>query len=361
MSQNASTPCSDESSLRQKADTAIAFAPGLLLVFAIGMASFCFDRVGWGRSVGFSMLTLAIILGMLVGNSVYAPVARYCAAGVGFSKGSLLRLGIVLYGFRLTFQQVADVGVAGIAVDAFMLVSTFALTLLLAVKVLKIDWQTAVLTGAGCSICGAAAIMATEPLVKAQAHKVTVAVAIVVVFGSASIFLYPYLHSLHYGCMNCRQFGVFIGASVHEVAQVVAAGKSIGEQVADSAVIVKMIRVMMLAPFLLCLSVWLNWRRRQKSGCAKAESESSSSISIPWFALWFVAVTGLNSLHLLPVAVIEALVALDTWLLAMAMAALGLTTHLSAIRQAGVRPLLLGALVSVWLILGGAAASRFVS
>ena len=135
----------------------------------------------------------------------------------------------------------------------------------------------------------------------------------------------------------------------------VAAGKAINAAVADIAVTTKMIRVMMLAPFLLLLSLWLGRRGAPapQGQTGQGEKEGEGRIVIPWFAFVFIGVMLFNSLNLLPAAWVAALVQADTWLLAMAMAALGLSTHFSAIRQAGIRPLLLGLLVFAWLVGAG--------
>lgn len=333
-------------------------APGLALSAVLALASIEAGRLAWLRAHGFSALTIAIVLGMLVGNTVYPRVAADCSGGVAFSKQNLLRLGIVLYGLRLTFQDIAQVGVSGVLIDASMLMSTFAIAYFLGVKVFKLDRNTVMLIGAGSSICGAAAVMATEPVLRARSEQVTVAVSTVVVFGSAAIFLYPLLHSLDF-LRGHADFGVYVGSTVHEVAQVVAAARSIDDHTANTAVIAKMVRVMMLAPFLLILSACVQ-RGRSATTAAKG-SNASRLAGIPWFAFAFIGMVALNSLLPIPTAVTGALLDADTFLLAMAMAALGLTTHLSSVRRAGMRPLLLGGLLFVWLIAGGGAVNAAIT
>lgn len=324
--------------------------PGLLLSSAVAGAGLWLDAEGWLSSFGLSSLTLAIVLGILVGNTFYARLAPTAQPGVTFSKGTLLRLGIILYGLRLTIQQILGVGLGGLLADLLMLSSTFFLAFWLGTRWLKLDAQTAVLIGAGSSICGAAAVMATEPIVKAQAEKVAVAVATVVIFGTIGIFLYPQMNAWHWWPFSGFHFGVYIGSTVHEVAQVVAAGRAISPQVADAAVTVKLLRVMLLAPFLLLLSSF--WGRSGQHGTQKDGAEKVK-LNIPWFAFAFIGVALFNSLHLLPVRLLQSLITLDTLLLSMAMAALGLTTHFGAIRQAGAKPLLLGAVLMVWLVGAG--------
>jgi len=332
--------------------------PGLALSAALALASIEAGRLAWLQAHGFSALTIAIVLGMLVGNTVYPRVATDCSSGVAFSKQNLLRLGIVLYGLRLTFQDIAHVGVSGVVIDACMLMSTFAVAYFFGVKVFKLDRNAVLLIGAGSSICGAAAVMATEPVLRARSEQVTVAVSTVVVFGSAAIFLYPLLHSLNF-LQGHADFGVYIGSTVHEVAQVVAAARSIDDHTANTAVIAKMVRVMMLAPFLLILSAYV--RRGRSAATAETGSHTSRLAGVPWFAFAFIGMVALNSLLPIPAAVTCALLDADTFLLAMAMAALGLTTHLSSVRRAGIRPLLLGGLLFGWLIVGGGAVNAAVT
>lgn len=341
------------------ATTFYRYLPGLALSAAVAGLSILLGKIAFLQSNGISALTIAIVLGMLLGNTLYPRIAAASAPGVVFSKQNLLRLGIILYGLRLTFQDIAQVGMSGVAIDAAVLCSTFCLSWFLGTKVFKLDQKTAMLIGAGSSICGAAAVMAAEPVIKGRAEQVTVAVSTVVVFGTLAIFLYPALYHLnaqyHWLNVNPNAFGIFTGSTVHEVAQVVAAGRAISDDVANTAVITKMVRVMMLAPFLIILSAYLSRIDASKKSAADLPDadKKPGKIVIPWFALIFVAVAGLNSLALLPQVLVSAAIDFDTVILAMAMAALGLTTHVSAIRKAGVKPLLLALVLFIWLIVGG--------
>jgi len=315
-----------------------------------------------------SALTVAIVLGIVLGNTLYPLFAAKSGAGVTFSKQILLRAGVILYGLRLTLHDIGQVGMTGVLIDALLLSSTFALAHLLGTRFFGLDRSTSMLIGAGNAICGAAAVMATEPLLRAKAEQVTVAISTVVVFGTAAIFVYPALYdlNLHWQWVpaGTRAFGIYAGSTIHEVAQVFAAGRSISPETANTAVITKMVRVMMLAPFLIGLSGWL--ARDTRKGATPAvgvagRSEPARKLTIPWFAFAFVAVVLVNSLALLPHAVVGSAIDLDTFLLAMAMGSLGLTTHLSAIHRAGMKPLLLGALLFVWLIVGGALINHVVT
>ena len=322
------------------------FVPGLALTAALTGAALWAGSFPAIAGAGFSALTLAILFGMVVGNTVYPKIWQPCDGGVIFAKQHLLRLGIILYGFRLTFAQIADVGVSGILIDVLTLSSTFFIACFLGQKVFGLDKHTSWLIGAGSSICGAAAVLATEPVVKAEASKVTVAVATVVIFGTIAIFLYPAMYPLLAHWFTPETYGIYMGSTMHEVAQVVAAGHAVSPDAETAAVIAKMLRVMMLAPFLLFLAA----RVKQLTPAGNGEK---SKITIPWFAIMFILVAVFNSFHLLPKAVVDMLVTLDTVLLAMAMAALGVTTHVSALKKAGAKPLLMALMLFVWLIVGG--------
>ena len=315
--------------------------PGLALTAALAAASTLLAQTPWLQQAGLSPLTLAIVLGMVAGNTFFPAIAPRTGAGVDFSKNILLRAGIILFGFRITFQDIAHIGWAGVLIAALVVACTFVLAVQVGTRLLRLDKQTAMLIGAGSAICGAAAVMAAEPVVKGQAHKVTVAVATVVVFGTLAMFLYPLIYP-HLG-MSEQAFGVYLGSTIHEVAQVVAAGAAVSDATASTAVIEKMMRVMMLAPFLVLLS----------GALSRGEGAAARRIVIPWFAVLFIVAAGINSLQWLPQAVVHVILQLDAVLLAMAMAALGLRTRAGALREAGLRPMLLAAMLFAFLLVGG--------
>ena len=307
-----------------------------------------------GRIVGLSSLTLAILIGMVLGNTVYPNLAERLSVGVAFAKGQILRLAIMFYGFKLTLTQVSSVGLSSVMSDALVLTSTFLLTYWIGTRWLKVDKQTTLLIGSGASICGAAAVIAAEPVIKAEAHKVTIAVATVVVFGTVAMLLYPFLYHLGWlqPWLNAQQYGIYTGSTIHEVAQVVVAGNAVSPEVGDTAVVTKMIRVMMLAPFLLILSFALT-KGSSDNGKKPSFMNRVQQVKVPWFAFIFIAIVLLHTWVPMTASFERSMVMLDDVLLTMAMFALGLTTHLGAIKQAGVKPLILGAIMFAWLIVGG--------
>lgn len=331
--------------------------PGLGLSAAVAGAALASNRLQWLSGHGIGALTIAIVLGMAIGNSVYHLLAERCAAGVGMAKQWLLRAGVVLYGLRLTLRDIAHVGPSVVLIDLLVLSSTFGLGWFLGTRLLGLERSTAILIATGSAICGAAAVMAAEPVVRARSEQVAVAVSAVVVFGTLGMLIYPAIYgaNLHWHLLPGRPgaFGIYIGSTIHEVAQVFAAAHSIGGAAADAAMITKLVRVMMLAPFLVLLSAYLPARSGEDCVAPESSAPGGRGPGLPWFAFGFVGMVAFNTLGLLPGPVVSAAVSADDFLLAMAMAALGLTTQASSIRRAGAKPLLLGALLFLWLVAGG--------
>lgn len=328
------------------------FWPGLFLISAIVLASSLLVTLGIGQAYGLSPLIYSILLGMVVGNTFFKRISHAANPGVNFAKSKLLRLGIILYGFNLTINKVWALGLQAILIDAIMLISTFMLTYYFGTKVLKMDKDTSILSGAGCSICGAAAIMATASVARAKTAAVSQSVTIIVLFGTLAIFIYPLLFPLFTNYISEAAFGVYVGSSVHEVAQVVAIGKVLGAEVADTAILAKMVRVIMLVPFLFAIS-FIFYKQDNLSQHQNTSQATPKRLALPWFAVWFLLMIVLNSILPLPQSWITTILLVDNILLMMAMAGLGLSTQLSTFKAAGPRPFALGLVVFIWLIVAG--------
>jgi uncharacterized integral membrane protein (TIGR00698 family) len=320
---------------------------GVWFVALFAMSAIFLAQFPIFKNLGIHTLIIAIVLGMIYGNFLKSHFPESWTPGITFSAKLILRGAIILYGFRLTFQQIFAVGVSGLTVDLIMVVSTFLIGSIVAIKLLKLDKQTSFLTASGASICGAAAVLATEPVVKAEAHKSAIAVSTVVLFGTISMFLYPILYNSGLlPNMDLATYGIYVGATVHEVAHVVGAGVSCGMASCDTSVIIKMGRVILLIPFLLILGWYLT-----KSS---AEGEKGTTkLVIPWFAIGFLAVAGFNSLELLPKNVVDTIIFIDDLMLAMAMAALGLSTNFAKFKEVGMKPIYAAFTMFIWLLVGG--------
>ena len=321
---------------------------GVLLIALFSCSAFYIAEFQFIKQLSFSPLIVGIILGMLYANSLRNHLPETWVPGILFCTKQVLRAGIVLYGFKLTFQSVIAIGLPAILIDMVIVV----LTILIGVwvgRLMKMDKDLALLTATGSAICGAAAVLGAEPVVKCEAHKTAVAVSTVVIFGTLSMFIYPVMYRAGILDLDPEQMGLYTGATLHEVAHVVGAGNAMGKEISDAAIIVKMIRVMMLVPVLLITSFMVS-RAAVKAG---GQGGSMKDISIPWFAIGFLAVIGFNSFDLLPQSLIAFINNLDTFLLTMAMTALGAETSIDKFKKAGAKPFVLASLLYLWLIVGG--------
>ncbi len=303
---------------------------------------------------GFGSLPLAILLGMISGAFYrglgFASVDSTPSASSLFCQQKLLRLGIILLGFGLTFQQVAQLGWQALVIDLVVITLVLLIGITVGIRVLGMSRELAVLTSVGSAVCGAAAIMATEPVVKGGHRQVSVAVATVVLFGSLSLLLYPVLFNLLQ--IAPEQFGIFIGSTVHEVAQAVAAGQTISPEALQTAIMTKLIRVLCLAPVAITLGLLLF---RDKTVAADDTSDKSRKLPVtfPHFIGFFILAVLFNSLVQLPELAHDVISFISQFSLTIAMAAMGYNTRWSTLRQAGMKPILLAAILFVVLIVTG--------
>jgi uncharacterized integral membrane protein (TIGR00698 family) len=318
--------------------TILGTLPGLLLASAVAISAYLVRQLP-GMAT-FSPLILAIVLGIAFHNLVGTPSAA--RPGVTFSLRRLLRVAIILLGPQLTIAQVIEVGGRGIGIIVATLLATFAFTVWMG-KLLGVDRKLSQLIAAGTSICGASAVIATNTVTNAHDEDVAYAVACVTVFGSVAMFTYPLLPGLLH--LDPHGFGLWSGASIHEIAQVVAAAFQDGQKAGEFGTIAKLSRVMLLAPMVIVLGLMA----RNTGKDDPAASASSARPPLPWFVLGFVALVGVNSLIVIPAETKIWIAAATTFLLSVALAAMGLETDIRKLAAKGIRPALLGALAFLFI------------
>ena len=330
---------------------------GVLLIGLFSCAAFYIGSAQIFTELSFSPMIIGIILGMLYANSLRNNLPETWVPGIQFCSKKLLRLGIILYGFRLTFMDVVAVGLPGIIIDVIVVTVTVIGGYWLG-KALKMDRDIALLTSIGSGICGAAAVLGAESTIQTKPYKTAVAVATVVIFGTISMFLYPIAYRAGIPNLSPEEMGIYAGSTLHEVAHAVGAGNAMGPEISDVAVIVKMIRVMLLVPVLLILGYWTAVSAVKHGNAGNA---TKGKVTIPWFALGFLAVIGFNSFSLLPQSVVDIINYIDTFLLTMAMVALGAETSIDKFKKAGAKPFILAFILFIWLIAGGWLLAKYIS
>lgn len=316
---------------------------GIFFSCLFALASFYIADITWVKNLGLSPLVIAILLGICYGSTLREHLPHEWTPGIQFVAKRILRIAIIFYGFRLTFQDISKIGLEVFLIDLFVVIGTMIIGTWLGIKIFKLDRDTSILISSGSAICGAAAVLATEGVLKSEPHKASVAVLSVVLFGTIAMFLYPFM--LHWGWLPFTetQYGVYAGATIHEVAQVVVAGTQISTLSGNVAIIVKMTRVLLLAPMLIILNLFIRDQKEQKL-------HTKLYNSLPWFAIGFIAIVAFNSLKLLPQSIVDWLNMFDTFLLTLAMAALGIETNITKIKKIGVKPLYLSLGLFLWLI-----------
>lgn len=328
----------------------LQWLPGLAICIILAGAATALSDLPLLADRAVSPLIIAVVLGILVGNGLPGMLAAIPEPGFVLARGPLLRVAIVVYGFRITLADIQAVGPGAIIVSVFMVVSTLLLAYHVGRRWFRLDAASALLIGMGSSICGAAAVLGAEGVIRSRSGSVAIAVATVVVFGTAAmlsypIFLPPVVAALDLD-WDATLHGIYVGSTVHEVAQVVVAGSALGgAPVADVALITKMMRVCMLAPVLLVIGIV--WHR------AGNGANANGRVMIPWFAVAFLILIVIHPLFGLSNDSMERIAIADDLLLSTAMVSLGLTVRTHVIRAAGAAPLLLGALLFTYLVVGG--------
>lgn len=341
---------------------------GVLLITLFSFSAFYIAELPFVKSLSFSPLIVGIILGMLYANSLRNRLPETWVPGIKFCTKQVLRAGIVLYGFRLTIMQVAEVGLPAVVIDTIVVTGTIFGGIWLG-KLLKIDKDTALMTSTGSAICGAAAVLGAEPVVRCEGHKTAIAVSTVVIFGTISMFLYPIMYRMGLlDSLSNMGVAIYTGSTLHEVAHVAGAGNAMDPadtlSIAGTATITKMIRVMMLAPVLVIMSFALAGRKVAETGGVPVKRK----ITIPWFAFGFIGVICLNTLlqHFSGAETVKdiplngAIEYIDTFMLTMAMTALGTETSFDKFKQAGAKPFVLAFLLYIWLVGGGYLLAKYL-
>ena len=321
--------------------------PGLGLVAVVAAVAFAVEAVvKTATPIVLSPLVVAVVLGGLISNLGLIP--DRCRSGLRFAARSLLRLGIVLLGLQLSLSQVRELGAPGLLLVAFVVAITFIGTQWLGKK-LGLSHGLSLLVATGFSICGASAIAAMRPVSDADDDDMAYAIALVTICGTLAIFLLPAFAEII--GFSGAQFGSWVGASVHDVAQTVATASTGNQEAQHAAIVVKLTRVMLLAP----LVAGVSFARRRKFARSQMIDENVTANAaklpplVPLFVVGFLIAISLNSLFDLPDAVLSDAKWIEKSLLASALVGLGAGVDARKLRSIGARPLVLG-LIS-WLLI----------
>jgi uncharacterized integral membrane protein (TIGR00698 family) len=308
--------------------------PGLLVAITIGLAA---DWLAGHYKA--PVMLFALLFGMAF-HFLHEDRGR-CVAGIEFASKAVLRTGVALLGARITAQQIAELGPVPIGMVVAGVTSTLLLGLLLS-RLLGLSRAFGALSGGSVGVCGASAALAIAsvlPKTKESERDVILAVVVVTGLSTLAMILYPMLVTAI--GLDHRHAGLFLGGTIHDVAQVVGAGYMISPQTGDIATYVKLLRVAMLLPVVATIAFVI---ARIGSGAA-----GKARVPIPTFLFGFAALVALNSLGVLPKPAVAAASDVSRWCLVVAIAALGMKTSFKALLEAGWRPLAAMVLETLWL------------
>jgi len=316
------------------------YAQGVALTLVLSVTAKYLSNLSLLHIMG--QLVIAIILGISWRAAIGVPEGAM--GGISFSSKKLLRCGIILLGMRLNLADMAHAGARVFAIAVINVVFTLFAVYGIA-KLFKVTKRLGILTACSTAICGAAAVVAIAPLIKADDDETAIGAATAAILGTiftlAYTLLYPVLGWTDGG------YGIFAGATLHEVAHVIAAAAPGGKEAVDLALIVKLTRVAMLVPVAIIIGIGSN-----RAACNRDEYARQANrrpLPIPWFIIGFLLMSGVNTLGAVPAEIANGAVVVAYLLIAMAMAGLGLNVDLASFRRLGMKPFAAGLIGSVLL------------
>ena len=328
-------------------------APGLALAVLLGVAATA-AGTAWPL---LGAPVLAVVAGVLI-SPLTARRREQLEPGIGIARGPLLQVAVVLLGAPLSLHQVARVGLSSLPVMLGTLVFCLLLAWLVG-RAMHIGRDLRTLIGVGTAICGASAIAAVTPTIRAKNPDTTYAISTIFLLNVVAVLVFPPIgHALG---LSQEAFGLFAGTAVNDTSSVVAAAASYGSAAAEHAVVVKLVRTLMIIPIVIGLSVLVRRRDRAEGGPGGDGTARSLLGLVPWFLIGFLVVVAANSIGVIPQNSQGLIRQAAVFLIATALAAIGLSTDIATLRRTGPRPLLLGlvlwagvtssSLILIWLTL----------
>jgi uncharacterized integral membrane protein (TIGR00698 family) len=319
--------------------------PGFFLALGVAIVAALLGRAA--PIVGAPVF--AIVIGALIA-SVRRP-SPALRPGIAFASKQLLQWSIVLLGAHLSLMEIIQGGARSLPV----MLGTLLIVLVLAYVVgraLGLDRDIRRLIGIGTAICGGSAIAAVASVIEADQADIAYSLGVVFLFNVVAVLVFPALG--HLMQLSQQAFGLWAGTAINDTSSVVAAAFAYGRDAGNDAVIVKLTRTTLILPIVL----YYGWRRIQHARAGSGAIDWRAII--PWFILWFLLAAALNSFGLIPAVAQEPLQELALFTITVALAGVGLGTDIQRIRAAGVRPLMLGAILWVAIAISSLAIGRFV-
>jgi uncharacterized integral membrane protein (TIGR00698 family) len=309
-------------------------APGFIVSLIVAAAA-SFLSEHYGAPVMLFALLLGMALNFLAGEGV-------CKAGIEFTARTVLRIGVALLGMRITLEQIAGLGWKPVALVVTLVVVTIGVSVI-AAKLLGFQRLFGMLTGGATAICGASAALALAAALPNHPQKERATLFTVIgvsALSTMAMIVYPMI--ANWFSLSPQMAGIFLGATIHDVAQVVGAGYSMSTETGDTATVVKLMRVAMLLPVIVCAAMVTRMQGVETGG--------KRPPLLPWFAVGFLLLACINSTGWVVPAVQGTVNELSRWCLVVSISALGMKTQLKELAAVGIKPILLMIGETVFLV-----------
>lgn len=295
---------------------------------------------------------IAIFLGVLIANTIKIPDSF--KPGITFTSKKILRFAIILLGFKISINEIMNLGLNSLLVITLSVISCYIFTVWIGQKI-GVDKKLSTLLASGTSICGASAIIATNEVIKADDKDAAISVGIISIVGTFFMILLPIIfYALK---LNQNMYSVWVGSSIQEVAQVVGAGFSVNDETGKLSSLIKMSRVTFIVPMTFYLLFTEMKTIKKETSTKKLDLKS---LNIPWFVLMFIVVIFINSLNIIPKEIVKTIIYIDNLLLTASMFCLGLGISISKLKEAGRKPIYLGFISAIQISLTAFIASYFL-
>ncbi len=298
--------------------------PGLALAALIAVLAIFLGKL----TIVVNDVIIAILMGAIIRN--FIGIHELFKPGLNFSIKKVLRLAIILLGMQLSFQQIVTTGKSSLLIILFVIVVAIPLTYILGKK-LGLNSEISTLLGIGSAICGATAVLATGPVIKAKERDVALAVATIFIFNTLALFLFPVIGKLMH--LSYLTYGTWTGVAVQDVSSVVATGFALGQNAGEVATVVKLTRTVFIVPVVFLAGLFFTWKD-QKTGEITGKQVNYIKI-FPWFVVGFLLMALLNSLGFFTKSLVAAVNPFTHFLILMVMTGVGSDLDFKEMKKVG--------------------------
>lgn len=318
------------------------YAPGILVAAGVGAVAILANGLIPYDLIGANVF--ALLLGMLLNPLV----SRYNLfnKGINFVSSKVLRTGIVLMGITLSFAQVLQVGKYALFLMAFTLLTAFGGGYLIG-RLFKVNWKLSSLLSVSTAICGGSAVAAVGPTIEAEDRDIAYAISATFIFDIITVIAFPWIGRLL--GMNDTSFGLWVGTAVNDTSSVVAAGYGFSDIAGNLAVIVKLTRTLFIVPVVLIFG-YINARVSAKQGGTLTKGKVDIKKIFPWFIILFLVMVGIKSTGLVPQVAVTGISSASKLFMIMALGAIGLKTSFKEIKNAGIKPMIVGVIIDTSVV-----------